>query len=232
MTTSGGPNWVEDVITADSSSPLLLYDIAVGGATVDNTFVAASTGVSTFIEQAAGFVSTYGPNTAGATLWNSANSLFTVWFGINDVSNGYTNANYETLVQTVMGNYFDQVANLYAAGARNFLILGVPPFQLTPNYVLRGEAAQAAAAKEIAYYNQLLQNEVKSFKDAHSDATVWYLDTIPIFDQALENPTEYGSPDAVCINPDGVSCLWWNDFHPGQAIHKLVSQAVVTLTGA
>ncbi|KAJ5223321.1 hypothetical protein N7468_007863 [Penicillium chermesinum] len=228
-TTTGGINWPEFLVTAVRNSPALLYDLAVSGATVDNTFVAASTGVSTFVQQAASFVSTYGPNTAGAGVWTSDNSLFTVWFGINDINAGYKNSNYETLVHTVIKNYFDQVTNLYNSGARHFVFLGVPPIQRTPQFISQGSAAQDAVTNAIAYYNQLVQDGANDFKNAHADAAVSYLDTIPVFDQALNNPTAYGSPDAVCYNSDGTSCLWWNNFHPGQAIDKLVAEAVADL---
>jgi phospholipase/lecithinase/hemolysin len=37
----------------------------------------------------------------------------------------------------------------------------------------------------------------------------------------LNNPQTYGFPNATCINDDGTSCLWWNNYHPGQKYHKL-----------
>lgn len=231
-TSTGGENWPEFLAAADTSSPSLLYDIAVSGATVDNTFVAASTGVSTFIEQVSGFTATYGPNSAGAGLWNSEDSLFMVWFGINDISNGYTSPNWQAGAQTAIGNYFQQATNLYNAGARNIVFLGVPPIQRTPKHVSDAPDAMSAYVNAILYYNQLLQDGVNSFTSAHSDASIWYLDTIPVFDMALNDPTAYGSPDATCFNDDGTSCLWWNNFHPGEAIDQLVSEAVMNLTGA
>lgn len=32
--------------------------------------------------------------------------------------------------------------------------------------------------------------------------------------KVLDSP-DYGFPDATCINEDGTSCVWWNDYHPG-----------------
>lgn len=53
------------------------------------------------------------------------------------------------------------------------------------------------------------------------------VDTQAPFNTAINNPTAYGAPNAVCYNANGVSCLWWNNYHPGQAIQKLVAQAAI-----
>jgi len=37
----------------------------------------------------------------------------------------------------------------------------------------------------------------------------------------LDNPQEYGYPNATCINDDGESCIWWNNYHPGFKYHGL-----------
>jgi phospholipase/lecithinase/hemolysin len=55
---------------------------------------------------------------------------------------------------------------------------------------------------------------------------VWTVNTTKVFNKALDNPTAYGAPNAVCYNSNGVSCLWWNDYHPGQAIQDLVAQSI------
>jgi hypothetical protein len=37
----------------------------------------------------------------------------------------------------------------------------------------------------------------------------------------LDYPERHGFPNATCINDDGVSCIWWNDYHPGLKYHRL-----------
>ena len=39
--------------------------------------------------------------------------------------------------------------------------------------------------------------------------------------KVLNDPTAYGFPDATCINDDGTSCVWWNNYHPGMKYHSL-----------
>lgn len=39
--------------------------------------------------------------------------------------------------------------------------------------------------------------------------------------EVLDAPTTYGFPDATCVNADGATCVWWDDYHPGHKYHKL-----------
>ena len=65
-------------------------------------------------------------------------------------------------------------------------------------------AAPLSAA--IASYNTLLASGLENFK-AGRNVTVKLVDTHVPFNEALDNPTEYGAPDATCYNADGVSCV-------------------------
>lgn len=41
----------------------------------------------------------------------------------------------------------------------------------------------------------------------------------------LSNPTKFGlSSDVTAMNADGTSAVWYDNYHTGQAIHKLVAQ--------
>lgn len=109
--------------------------------------------------------------------------------------------------------------------------MSVPPIQRTPELLAENATAQATTAYTVSSYNQLLNQGANRFTKHNKDINAILFDTTPSFDVALNNPTAYGAPDAICYSGDGVSCLWWNDFHPGQAIHKLVAGAVANVTG-
>jgi phospholipase/lecithinase/hemolysin len=85
---------------------------------------------------------------------------------------------------------------------------------------------QAAEAAAIDKYNAALVARLEVFRAAHPDIEAVYVDTAPAFNEALGNPTKYGASDATCYNGNGVSCLWFNDYHPGVAINRLVAEAV------
>ena len=87
---------------------------------------------------------------------------------------------------------------------------------------------QMTEAASIATYNEALAARLAAFKAANAGITATLIDTAAPFNTALDAPTVYGAPNATCYNADGVSCLWFNDYHPGVAINKLVAEAVAT----
>lgn len=94
-----------------------------------------------------------------------------------------------------------------------------------------GNTTQVQEAAAVDAYNALLMAGVEAFKGNSSGVTTWVFDTAGPFNTAIESPKTYGAPNASCFNGDGVSCLWFNNYHPGQAIHKLVAAGVASLVG-
>jgi phospholipase/lecithinase/hemolysin len=210
---------------------VLSYNFAYGGATTDASLVTpyAST-VLSLVDQTTEF-STYLVPPPTTAQWTASNSLFAVWIGVNDVGNAWGESNWTTIAAEVVTRYFQEVQIMYNAGARNFLFLTVPPIQYTPLVAAEGSATQTQEGAAVTHYNGLLTAAAASFKSANSGSTVYVYDTTTPFMTAIDNPTAYGAPDSTCYNADGVSCLWWNNYHPGQAIHKLVAEGVAALTG-
>lgn len=80
-TTSGGTNWVGHLTTLYNASPVLSYNFAVGGATIDNRIV--DTKVKDVTTQVGEFELAYGKRPT-STPWNSENAVFGFWIGINE----------------------------------------------------------------------------------------------------------------------------------------------------
>lgn len=99
---------------------------------------------------------------------------------------------------------------------------------LTPTWLSHSKSDIATIKAVISTYNSLLASHLTTFTAKNVDVTAKVIDTIVSFMEALNNPTKYGAPNAACFNGDGKSCLWFNDYHPGIAINKLVAQAVAT----
>lgn len=96
----------------------------------------------------------------------------------------------------------------------------------TPSVLLSPAASQAAEATAIGKYNDAIATRLAAFETANAGVTGKIIDTAAPFNTAIASPKAYGAPNATCYNSDGVSCLWFNDYHPGVAINKLVAQAV------
>ncbi|TEA16249.1 Acetylesterase [Colletotrichum sidae] len=231
-TASGGLDWVGFMVTQYNASLTYSYNLAYGGATTDASLIAPyAPTVLSFVDQVAEFSRSLAPKPSWAP-WTAENTLVGVWMGVNDVGNSFWLGNRETLTAQVLAAYFAQLQVLYDAGVRNFVLLGVPPTQKTPLMLANGADSNAQLAAAIAQYNDLIADNLAAFRARNAGVTSWVVDTAAAFDEAINNPTAYGAPDATCYNADGVSCLWFNDYHPGVQIQKLVAQAVAQAVGA
>ncbi|KAH9205232.1 carbohydrate esterase family 16 protein [Leptodontidium sp. 2 PMI_412] len=236
-TTANGPNWVSDITGLYNSTLLYTYDFAVAGAVVDNNLVPPYVvDLPSFVTQVASFRKYYEhPNgvytksTTTSVEWTSTNTLFASWFGINDILNGYSFSNWTETRPQVVQAYFDRASYLHYLGAQSFIFLSVPPIWRAP--LFWNTTKQIVIEQEVNTFNNLLAEGLTTFQAAYPDSVAQLLNTTPIFYQALDDPTAYAARDATCYSSNGVSCLWWNDLHPGQAIHKLVAAAVARLTG-
>jgi len=97
----------------------------------------------------------------------------------------------------------------------------------SPMMLNQSKDAQDLEAGVIEDYNNILATRLGDFVALHAGARGMIVDTQAPFDAAINNPTKYGSKDAICYNSDGKTCLWFNDYHPGLAINRLVAEALV-----
>ncbi|KAF4435856.1 cellulose-binding GDSL lipase acylhydrolase [Fusarium acutatum] len=225
-TAAGGANWVGDIVKEQNNSLVLSYNFAYGGATVDANIVKpyAST-VLSFVDQVNQFSSSVGKHPAG-TSWTAQNTIAGVWIGVNDVGNSFYLQDSDAVVEKATARYFELLQVLYKAGLRKFVLLSVPPTELTPLMIQQGADSNALLVKAIKLYNSKLATKLSAFKKANSGAKTLLVDTSVSFKKAINNPKAYGAPDATCYNSDGKSCLWFNDYHPGIAINQLVAEQV------
>ncbi|KAK4187765.1 putative acylhydrolase [Podospora australis] len=225
-TASGGLNWVGFLTSQFNTSTLLTYNFAYGGATTNATLVQPwREDVLSLVDQFTQFSNSIASKPAYAP-WTAENSLFGIWIGVNDVGNSWWKEDYDQLVDAIMDTYFRQLQIAYNAGARNFALLTVPPIHRTPAMQAESVEVQETEAVSIAKYNAAIATRLAAFKAANSGVVAKIVDTGAPFNAALDNPTAYGSPDALCYNGDGTSCLWFNDYHPGIEINRLVAKAV------
>jgi hypothetical protein len=81
-------------------------------------------------------------------------------------------------------------------------------------------------------YDDIMAKNLRAFRKYHCGARTWLVDAGAAYYEALEDPTRFGAPDDMCENLDGKSCLWWNNYHPGLAIHRLLGAEVARVVGA
>lgn len=226
-TTTGGLNWAGMVTEEYNTTLLLTYDFAVYGATVDTSLVRGST---PDVQDQVGYFDQYLADKPDYAPWTSDDLLAAVWIGINDVGNPWWDGT-ASPIDSIMDEYFDLLQDLADKGVTNFALLTVPPFNNAPSFL--GQAGLDNLVSNITAYNDALDTRLETFKSANSAVAAQLIATEASFEAVLSDPTAYGATDATCSNTDGTTCVWYDGYHAGQAIHRLVAQAFVeALTGA
>ncbi|KAF8447374.1 hypothetical protein L210DRAFT_3391445 [Boletus edulis BED1] len=244
-TSSNGPNWVEFLTSTYNQTAVKTFNLAYGGATIDGALVPPYLPtVLSIVDQVSEFNEHLASKPAGAQ-WDSTNSLFAIWIGINDVGNsaGWTNITQCEFYGTLMSRLFSQVHDLYNAGARNFLFLTVPPTNRAPLLLEQGPQAAAQMGTGIADYNTQLTQSVRSFQANYTDlGSVTVFDTQPIFNTLLDewqtfgfvNVTGYcaayenGTPTRTYQVEGCARVDWLNTLHPLFTVHNILAKAIST----
>ena len=89
-TSCNGPNFIDFLTNTYNESFIQTYNLGYGGATISDSIVKSGFGptVQSFQDQVEEeFLLTYVNNSE--VLWDASNSLFIIFFGINDVTNSF-----------------------------------------------------------------------------------------------------------------------------------------------
>ncbi|PWW80066.1 Carbohydrate Esterase Family 16 protein [Tuber magnatum] len=244
-----GPNWAGYLTTTFNRSELLTYNLAYGGATVNSTLVKPYLPtVLSFADQVQTlFLPKLSPKapTPLTPAWESENSLFLVWIGVNDVANSYQNGDYANFHGILMDEYFRILEELYYAGARNFLLLNVPPIDRSPLTIGKGDQEVLLEREALESYNGALEDGLHRFKRSHGGVYGKVFDTAEVFTRILDGPGWYdiknttayceqyknGTPEWDTYYPEcGVKVseyFWLNSLHPTWPVHKVLAEEIV-----
>ncbi|GAA5820703.1 hypothetical protein JCM11251_003119 [Rhodosporidiobolus azoricus] len=258
-TTSGGLNWIHYLALSNDATSNSYYDFAGFGATVNNSIVqAASDAPPSFADQVKTweeyFVKPEGEETE--VEWTGENSLFTIFFGINDIGfTGFQHLNASDIIPLVVESYGNLVTKLYNGGARNFLILLMPPTWRSPYIRSFGDEMHTTFVKNIAAYTSSLEALAASLPARFAGLKVATYDTKPLFHAILDDPAAFGFnakvADSACTaywskwpytEPEASleECgaplkeyIWMDEYHPTWTVHKLLAAGVAeTLSSA
>ena len=231
-TVAGGPAYPEWLTVTYNKTLVFDYDFGYGGATVNRSLIAPggniNSGIATFEEQVDSyFAPMFSSGDNGLVPWTGATSIFTAFFGINDILVSCPTNPPQSLEDEVLESYFNSATALYDYGARNFLFINVPPFDRSPsgcgscnttycNDII--ESANSGLATDLGTWAQGLPGVNAQLYDLHS-----------FMSGVLDNPTAYGFTDATCADDGSLPCVWWNvsTLHPGYAFHQIWAQDMV-----
>ncbi|KAF4621138.1 hypothetical protein D9613_001150 [Agrocybe pediades] len=223
---TGGANWVGYLTSTYNNSLLFTYNFAYGGATIDASLVAPyEPTVLSLTDQVNQFLGSVASKPA-STPWTSANSLFSIWIGVNDIGNSYyQSGSRDAFSDTLLNAYFALVQKLYNVGARNFLFANVPPIDRSPLMLAQSTDAQALEKSVIATFNTKLAAKISSFKANNTGVTTFLWDSNAQFTKMLNSPTTYGFADATSYGSDP-TMFWGNNYHPSTYANKFFGQEI------
>ncbi|KAF9492037.1 hypothetical protein BDN71DRAFT_1397385 [Pleurotus eryngii] len=217
--TGGGPNWVGFGATTYNKSQVMLYNYAYGGATIDSALVApydpSVISLKGQVDQYLAGAATKPPSTP----WTSANSLFSIWIGINDLGGSYyQGGDRAAFSDTLLDAEFALVQKLvriafFDTGARNFLFAFVPPTDRSPLMLGQSTDAQALLKTVIGGFNTKLAAKAAAFKESHTGVQNYIWDASATFTKILDAPAAYGFTDVLNYG-SAPGLFWTNDLHP------------------
>ena len=192
----GSANYVEYLTTKYNRSLVLTYNFAWAGATTDNHIDNSPFGSIDFREQVqTQFLPNFGKDQIFRS-WKADNSLFIIFFGINDIAMFKNKPNASDYVLPVLRSYENATEVLYDAGARNFLFIDVPAIDRSPSSDIQQVTAQQTATC-VQAFNTALQQYTKTFIKRHSDAAVFLLEAYVLTTKVLDNPRNYRITAAI-----------------------------------
>jgi phospholipase/lecithinase/hemolysin len=168
----------------------------------------------------------------------NATTLYVVFAGANDLLGGQTN------MSIPINSLSTSINGLVTAGARNFLVLNLPPLGYTPRYN-GSQSTLTQYNSRTQQYNAALSTMLDGI-DAKPDVTVFRLDVAALVSQAIVNPQSFGltnvtspaapglspgttSYDTSRIAPNANQYLFWDDVHPTTRVHAILGERAVQL---
>ncbi len=237
---SNGATWVEqfsrplglagDTRAAFQSSGIKATNYAVGAATAREGTgdVSLSAEVNAFLQAFAGKAPSDG--------------LYVIEMGGNDIQDAF--AEYAAgrdggpILQAALAGIGNNIATLYAAGARRFLVWNVPDIGLTPalrnlDKLVPGAAALGTYVTSGFNFNlSLLLDSLAQLPGIEIER----LDVFEVLHDIVADPPAFGLSvvDSACVMPNTppFECrepddyLFWDGIHPTRAVHSIVAQKV------
>lgn len=221
---SNGPVWVEYLAEQLQLVPPVANlvsnsgrNYAFGGARTDGSGL-----VSLFINDINEQVPDYLNNDGGP----SGDELIVVWGGANDFLDGETN------VAVPVNNLASDIADLHAAGGRNFMVVNLPLLGQTPRYV--GTSDEPVFDAISTSFNSRLDLSLDTLETTLSGVEFFRVDAASLIGGAVADPGAFGFTNVTdqALGLSGIDAdeyLFWDDLHPTTVAHNLLAQSAANV---
>ncbi|KAI0630857.1 GDSL lipase/acylhydrolase [Trametes polyzona] len=242
-------------------APVTHYPLAMSGAVCSTKLTPGDYG-SVLENQVPGYVDRVKSGAIPPSVYGN-NTLYTLWIGTNDVGpwgqlTGQTvaGATEMTTVVDTVECWIDWVKNMYANGARNFLLQNMIPLELTPMLSREGFDIPdwTAPKNSTAWYlftkevttagNKIGELLLKDLAPTLPGAHLGLFDAHSLFADMYAHPEQYlngtaplnvTAPVSACHTADTCtvvegtdkdSYLWYDPLHPSEQANRVVAQQI------
>jgi lysophospholipase L1-like esterase len=172
------------------------------------------------------------------------NALYVVAIGANDVralvpktGDPVLGADAEAALSAIASEIAQEVAQLYARGARHVLVAGIPDVGTTPNYT--GPADEAARRSLVSAYAERADALLKADLGGlplPAGATLYHYNFLGYTDGAIADPAAHGftnvtqgrrSVQGAALDPVGGGFLFFDSFHPSAQAHAQIAAEIL-----
>ncbi|KAK4520626.1 G-patch domain-containing protein [Mucor velutinosus] len=217
-----GPLWVEYL--AGLMDDAYLYDFARSGATANNKLILRNT------EDMDTQVNRY--LRSGAAREPKENSLFTIWIGVNDMTDLFSKHPLDTpqrqrIINGIMTTIRYDMEKLYNVGAKNMLLLGLIPLENLPVYCQLTPETRHQLQTLVSEYNTRLAETLRHFKADKPDVNASFFDMNMLFKQLFDNEQFESNALSHCNKKaDCGDRIWWDHLHPSTKTHAKLAEAL------
>jgi len=161
------------------------------------------------------------------TLLNQINSVYTQTGDINKAI-GVLIGN---AVQTAVTQVAKGINEMSMLGAKQIVVLTLPPIQYTPFAIQEGTQFQVLATKYTQLYNIYLQQALSSIHN-QTALNIITVNVEMLFNKVVSNPGVYGivntTDEAIqhLNDPNYSHYLFWDGVHPTAYMHSIIAQYV------
>lgn len=104
------------------------------------------------------------------------------------------------------------------------MFVGVPPTDRSPLIMTLDQTKRTQLRDNINEFNRQLDGRIQQFTRENEGAVAATYDYHRWFSGVLDSPASLGFPDATCINGDGQSCIWWNNYHVSSKVNDALAK--------
>lgn len=160
------------------------------------------------------------------------NQMITVYQQTNDPAKAMS-VLIGNAVQTAISQESQGIALLSLLGAKQMVVLTLPPINATPSAISQGTQAQALAQAYTQAYNIYLQQALSSIHN-QTGLNIITLNGEVLFNELVSNPAAYGIVNTTnegmvaYLNgdPNYSHYLFWDGVHPTAYVHSIIAQYV------